>query len=165
MVDVQTVSIAIASAGVFVAAVYYIFMLRHQRKMRQTDLLMRLHTITTTKEMMQAAQKFVSADFKDYDDFVRKYGSLYSEGEVQTAYLMIGEFFEGIGVLLKNGLADIDLITQLFGVESFWMKMKPLAEGGRKQGNPSSYEFFEYLSDEAKKRREQQLQPKGAQNG
>jgi hypothetical protein len=30
MIDIQTVSIAIASASVFVAAIYYIFQIRHQ---------------------------------------------------------------------------------------------------------------------------------------
>jgi len=42
MVDVQTVSIAVASAGVFAAAIYYILQLKHQSKVRQTDLLVRL---------------------------------------------------------------------------------------------------------------------------
>jgi hypothetical protein len=159
--DVTSISAIIAAAGVLVGVVYYIMDMRHQGKVRQTDLLMRLRTITTTKEMIQAAQKFLSTDFKDYDDFVKKHGSLQSEGEVQTAYLMIGEFFEGIGVLLKNGLADIDLITQLFGVEKFWMKMKPLAEGNRKKsGRPQAWEWFEYLYNEIKKR-----EVKGVKNG
>ena len=38
----QTISIAIASAGVFLAAIYYIFQIRHQDKMRHLDLFMRL---------------------------------------------------------------------------------------------------------------------------
>jgi len=32
MADIQTVSIAIASAGVFAAAIYYIWQIRHQSK-------------------------------------------------------------------------------------------------------------------------------------
>lgn len=44
MVDVQTVSIAIASAGVFVAAIYYMLQLRHQSKMRKTEMVMRLYS-------------------------------------------------------------------------------------------------------------------------
>jgi hypothetical protein len=41
MVDVQTVSIAIASASIVIAVVYYILQIQHQKKMRQTDLIMR----------------------------------------------------------------------------------------------------------------------------
>jgi hypothetical protein len=37
MVDIQTVSIAIASAGVFLAAIYYILQIRHQTRIRQTS--------------------------------------------------------------------------------------------------------------------------------
>lgn len=151
------VGAAIAAVGVLVGVVYYILDVRNQKKMRQTDLLMRLHLATTTKEMIEAATKFVSTNYKDYDDFVEKYGSPYSEGEVQTAYLMIGQFFEGIGVLVKNGLADIDLVYQLFAVQTYWRKMKPLVEGARKQfSSPRIYEWFEYLSEEIKKR-EQKL--------
>jgi len=157
MVGITEISAVVAAAGVLVGVVYYILDMRNQSRMRQTDLLMRLHTASTTKEMVEAALKFVSTDYKDYDDFVEKYGSLYSEGEVQTAFIMIGQFFEGIGVLMKNRLADINQVNQLFAVEAFWMKMKPLVEGIRKQGSPKNYEWFEYLYNEMRKR-EQKLQ-------
>lgn len=44
MVDVQTVSIAIASASVVVEVVYYVFQIRHQTKLREADLLLRLNS-------------------------------------------------------------------------------------------------------------------------
>jgi hypothetical protein len=50
----QTVSIAIASAGVFVAAVYYILQIRHQTKIRQTDLVIRLYSTYGSKEFQEA---------------------------------------------------------------------------------------------------------------
>jgi len=37
-VDIQTISIAIASTGVFLAAIYYIFQIRHQTRIRQTEI-------------------------------------------------------------------------------------------------------------------------------
>lgn len=158
MVDIQTVSIAIASVGVFAAATYYILQIRHQTRIRKIDLLMRLHLASSTREFMEAALKVRTSNYKDYDDFVEKEGSLASGGEAQIAFILMGQFFEGIGVLLNNKLADIDLVAQLFGVERFWMKMKPLVEGFRKESNnPRMYEWFEYLYNEVKKR-EQKLQ-------
>jgi hypothetical protein len=78
---------------------------------------------------------------------------------------MVGNFFEGIGVLLKRKLVEIDLVTELFAVEMFWLKWKPLVEGTRKQfNNPQLLVWFEYLYNEAKKR-EQTLQKKGVKNG
>ena len=41
-IDIQTVSIAIASASVTLAAFYYIWQIRHQSKIRQTDLVIKI---------------------------------------------------------------------------------------------------------------------------
>jgi hypothetical protein len=71
----------------------------------------------------------------------------------------IGVFFEGIGVLLKRKLADIQLIDDLFTspIRLLWRKMKPLVDDTRKRfGSQEAYEWFEYLYNEMKKR-EQQL--------
>jgi hypothetical protein len=100
----------------------------------------------------------MSTEYKDYDNFVEKYGLPFSKGQVQTAFIIIGGFFEGAGILLKNKLAQLDLVTDFFAVEWFWLKFKPLVEGGRKRTNsPHYFEWFEYLYNETKKR-EQKLQ-------
>jgi hypothetical protein len=155
VVDIQALSIAVASASVALAAIYYVFQIRHQAKMRQTDLLMRLHSAFTSKETIDACLKYLSTEYKDYDDFVEKYGSPLAEGPVQSVFLMMGMFFEGVGVLLEKKLVDPDLIHKLFAVEMLWLKWKPLAEGLRKQTNePRFAEWFEYLYNEMKKRKQ-----------
>jgi len=50
MVDIQTVSIAIASASVVAAGIYYVFHLRNQTRARHTELVMRLFSIFGSKE-------------------------------------------------------------------------------------------------------------------
>ena len=92
MVDIQTISIAIASAGVFAAAVYYIIQIRHQTKVRQTDLTFRLYSQVCTKEFQEAAHRFLSTEYKDYDDFVKRYGDYFSEKPVPIAFGMVGMF-------------------------------------------------------------------------
>jgi hypothetical protein len=64
MVDVQTVSIAIASAGVFLAAIYYILQIRHQTRIKQTDLVMRLYSTLGSKEFWEALTKFMMMEFE-----------------------------------------------------------------------------------------------------
>src|SRR3972149_5244217 len=135
MVDISTVSIVIASTGVLVAATYYILQVRHQNRMRQTDLLMRLHLAFSSKERVEAALKYLNTEYKDYNDFVERYGLPFGEGQVQTVFLMMGMFFEGIGILLKRKLVQLDLVSDLFAVEMLWLKWKPLAEGLRKVTN------------------------------
>ena len=99
MVDIQTISIAIASAGVFAASIYYIFQIRHQTKLRQTDLVMRLYSIYSSKEFNEASTRYLVADFKNYNEFVEKYGSIPSENPVQIAAQIVTTFYEGIGEL------------------------------------------------------------------
>jgi len=161
MVDIQTVSIAIASAGVFVAAIYYVIQIRHQSRMRQTDLVVRLYSAFSGKELQEAYFETVYGfEFADYDDFMKKYRM---PAKPILPLWQICKFFDGVGVLLRRKLVDIGLVDELFHGEAtiVWKKVKPLVEGRRKELNqPTFYQSFEYLYNELK-RREQ----RGAKNG
>ena len=162
MVDIQTVSIAIASAGVLIAAIYYVLQIRHQTKARQdtartrqADLLMRLYSTWGSDDLQRATYTVFDLKFKDYDDYVKKYGSVVSETPAIVAVFRVGWFFNGIGVLLQSNLADIELIDKLFGYMVIWLWeiLKPIVEAERKATNqPKSLEWFEYLYNEMKKR-------------
>ena len=157
MVDITEISAMVAAAGVLVGVVYYILDLRHQNKVRQTDLIMRLHSHSGSKEMVEAVHMFMNTEYENYEEFVEKYGSVLSKEQVGIAFGMIATFYEGIGILVHKKLADVDLISELFPAQAIWMKIKPLTEGARKQyANPSLLEWFEYLANEIQKR-EQQL--------
>jgi len=162
MVDIQTVSIAIASASIVIAVVYYILQIQHQKKMRQTDLVTHLsRDIALDREALDAYVDIVEAEFEDYDDFVKKYGKFISKNQVPRSFMMMGNFYEQIGVLLRNKLIDASLVDQLFPVSATWEKMKPLVEGIRKEyHDPTVFEWFEYLCNEMKKREQ-----KGVKNG
>ena len=152
MVGIQEVSIAVASASVTVAAIYYVWQIRHQTKTRQTDLVMRLYSTYCSKEFTEALTRYLNADFKNYDDFVKKYGPIPSENPVQIAFQMVGTFFEGIGELLHKKLIDAEIVQDLFAVELYWTKAEPLMKELRKQFSPKLWEWFEYLYNEMKKR-------------
>ena len=152
MSEIQTVSIAVASTGVFVAAIYYIFQIRHQTKLRQTDLVMRLYSTFGSKEFQDAWTRIESIEFKNYDEYVKKCGL----GD----YVQCATFFEGIGVLLQKKLIDLNLVDALFSIplKLMYEGMKPIIEGNRKQFHDQRvFGNFEYLYDEMNKR-EQQLQ-------
>jgi len=158
MVDIQTVSIMLASASVIAGVVYYAFQIRHQTKIRKTDMVLRLYSTWESKEFSEATLKVWNLEFKDYDDFVRKYGPWYSETEVYIALRMVGNFFMVLGILLLNKLVDIDMVAKTFGfpIETTWEKIKPLIEGGRKKYGPALSDAFEYLYNEIKKREQKQ---------
>ena len=94
--------------------------------------------------------------FKDYNEFVKKYGPIFSGSPSQMAIPMISNFFEGVGILLHEKLIDISLVDGL--VKPIWEKIEPVAEGLRRDMNePKLWEYFEYLYNEMEKR-EQTLQ-------
>jgi hypothetical protein len=153
MVDIQTVSIAIASASVVAGIVYYAFQIRHQTRMRQMDLLMRLYLTWDSEDMKKALQDVLALEFKDYDDFIKKYG-LASQAYV--AFDRVAWFMNGVGFLVHEGFVNMKMVLGLFHAQGWimmWEKLKPVVEGVRKSfGFPESYAWFEYLYDEVKKR-------------
>jgi len=152
MVDITEISAMIAAAGVMIGVVYYILEMRHQSKVRQTDLVMRLYSTFGSKEFQDAWTRIESIEFKNYDEYVKKCGL----GD----YVQCATFFEGIGVLLQKKLIDLNLVDALFSVplKLMYEGMKPIIEGNREQFHDQRvFGNFEYLYDEINKR-EQQLQ-------
>jgi hypothetical protein len=151
MVDIQTVSIAIASASVVAGILYYSLQIRNQTKTRQTDLVLRLYTTFGSKEMRQTWENITTRGDMNFDTYRAKF-TMKDVNEV-------GWFFEGVGVLLHKKLIDIAVVDDLFSspIKISWEKLKPLAEGERKQfGRPQIWEWWEYLYNEMQKR-EQKL--------
>jgi len=152
VVDIQTISIAIASASVVAGIVYYAFQLRHQSRLREMDLIMRIDS----KWMDKVEQSWLvirKTEFKNLADY---------EEKCQFEAEQVAGFFDSLGLLLRRGLVDIELISGLFLMESIWQKMKPYVEGKRKRANEQRiFSNFEYLYNEWKKR-EQQLASKTA---
>jgi hypothetical protein len=160
MVDIQTVSIVIASAGVFAAAIYYIFQIRHQTRMRKTDLVWRMSQTVYADDYREAILKVLNLDFEDYDDFVKKYGPYLSDSPTMKALTKINVLYEGLGNLVARKLIDFDLVYSVFNLACCraWEKAKPIVEGYRRaQSRPDYLDRFEYLYNEMKKR-EQELQ-------
>jgi hypothetical protein len=147
LVLLQTTSIAVASAGVFLAAVYYIFQIRNQTRMRQTDLVLRLYSQFNGLEFQRLWHEVLNREVADNDDHSIK------EGEAEV--VAVGMFFEGIGILLKRALIDIDLVDDMFTtpIKWTWEKMRgQVLEARKVRGQPEILEWFEYLYDEMEKR-------------
>jgi len=162
MVDITEISAMVAAAGVLVGVVYYILDMRHQSKVRETDVIVRMNPSFSLSliDWQQAAFKIANLQFKDYDDFVQKYGSLGTETPTIMAIHTIGNYTEAVGLLLKRKLVSINYVWDCYGptIILFWEKLKPVIEGFRKQYNmPTVWAPFEHVYNEMKKR-EQKLQ-------
>ncbi|WXG44010.1 MAG: hypothetical protein WED04_08265 [Promethearchaeati archaeon SRVP18_Atabeyarchaeia-1] len=160
MDDVSTISVVIASASVVAGVFYYAMILRMQNRQRQTDLLVRLAPwlSITAGELQQAFVRVLNLEFKDYDEFVKKYGRPFAEKPEQMAILTVGNYFDALGTLVRRGLLSLDLLCDYYG-ETFIMlidKITPYAEGVMKELNqPEVGDNASYLYDEVKKRLQQ----------
>jgi len=167
MIDIQTVSIVIASASVVAGVIYYSLMIRHQslqtqhqNKIRETELLIRIHPWlnVSSSELQQAIRRILSLEFTDAEDFVKRYGDMLMIKPEQEAFMSAVNYFDALGVLVKRGLVDADLIYECWtgDIANFWEKVKPLVERTRKAVGYPFLVNAEYLYSEMKKR-EQQL--------
>ena len=158
MVDIQTVSIAIASAGVLAGVIYYILEIRHQSRLRQTESVIRLSPFfnMNAREVQEAITQVCSIEYENFDDYLER----YSGKPESTMLKMLGNYFEGIGILVSKKLVEADIVYNFWGdiIQSSWEKIKPLIADMRKDsGDLNMFVSWEYLYNEMKKR-EQKLQ-------
>jgi len=159
VVDVSTVSIVIASAGVLAGVIYYILEIRHQSRLRQTESVTRLSPWfnMNAREVQEAITQVCSIEYENYEDYLAK----YSEKPEHMMLKVLGNYFEGIGILVYRKLVEPDIVYDFWGdiIQSLWKKIKPLIADMRKDsGDPNTFKHWEYLYEEMKKRK-QKLQP------
>jgi len=162
MVDLTSISALLAAIGVIVGVVFAVLELRNLTKVRKTDLIIRLSPWFHIGgiELTQMWNTVAHLDFKDYDDFVKKYGEPGDGTKpASLAIIVIGNFFNGLGILMQRKLMDINLIQAYFPVRLAWEKLEPIVKGFRKQSNWLDWlEYFEYLYNEIQKREQPLLQ-------
>ena len=152
MVDIQTVSIAIASASVVAGIIYYSLQIRNQTKARQTDLIVRLYSLMINKEWLDAWDKVINStsDMTDWKSYRKKHG--FSD------WNMVYITLELFGILVENKLLKIDFFERT-GHDQFvfiWEKMRPMIEDARRTlGLRQIGVGTEYLYNEMKKREQQ----------
>ena len=152
MVDITEISAIVAAAGVLIGVVYYVLDMRNQTRQRQTDMVMRLYTTFGSAEFQRAYQKVRSLEFRDYSDYVKKFGE---DLQVKEEMYTVTIFFEGIGLLAKKKLIEMELVDCLFGypIRVTWEKVATPVKGLRETDKDSGIcEWFEYLYNEMKKR-------------
>ena len=150
--DVASISAVVAAVGVIVGVVFTVMELRNLVRQRQTDLAMRLYQHFGTKEFMDSYWQVITSEGKDYDEYAKKHGG--------KEIFHVSVFFEGIGILLRRKLLDIDMAADLFSesIRGIWEKNKALLEGMTERYNlRGGFQWFEYLYNELQKR-EQTLQ-------
>ncbi len=162
LIDIQATYYLVAATGVLVAALYYIYNVRISLKTarttletRQTQLFMQLFAQYNNKDFMYDFAKVAyDVEYRNLEEWTRKYGST-GDREYWASWARVGRFFDGIGILVRRGLIDIDLvIDELRELILFsWDKMKPWVYEVRvEMKSPNTWGNFEYLAEETRRR-------------
>jgi hypothetical protein len=160
LVDIQTISTVFAGLSIGVAAIYYALTLRNTREnqrqtldTRQTNILMNLYREWGTDEYQNASWTVIELEYYDKEDFEEKYGPSSELTEVTRDIYKLCWFYNGLGVLVHRGLADIEMVEDLFGYIVIWMweKVEPFIQWEREIfDQPKSMEWFELLYHQVK---------------
>jgi hypothetical protein len=162
LTEIQAAYYMVAATGVLIAAIYYIYNVRTSQKTakttletRQTQLFMQLFAQYNNKDFMQDFAKVAyDVEYENLEDWTKKYGST-ADRETWASWARVGRFFDGVGILVRRGLIDMDLvIAELRELILFsWDKMKPwVYEVRMEMKSPHTWENFEYLAEETRKR-------------
>ncbi|MGD0805456.1 MAG: hypothetical protein ABSA11_15460 [Candidatus Bathyarchaeia archaeon] len=160
MVDAQTIGVLVTATSVTVAAVYYIMTLRTQRmnmkntlETRRIGVVQNMMTALSSFEGQKAGIETANFEWKDYEDFERKYGT---DNDVDAAAkrFMLWQSWNGMGLMLRRGMIEAEDLYDIGGsmVVMHWKKWEPIVQEIRRRYWGSDYlRDFEYLNDEMMK--------------
>jgi hypothetical protein len=160
MVDMALISsflYSVAAVTLTIAAIYYVILSRNgekerrdSNKVREAELLWSIYKRWSEPDFLRAWNEVSSWEWKDYDDYMRKYGpGSNPEDEIKRGTL--GTYFESIGVLVKRGLIDVSAIDDMMSgyVLGYWRKFESvMIEFRRRHNKPEAAEHIEYLYNE-----------------
>ncbi len=155
MVNYQTLSIVLTGIGLIIALTYYSLQIRNQNKTRQAQLFMQIYNRWTDPIFQENYLEVTNRDWKDFDDYNKKYGAIREEAKQRT----IGQYFEGIGVLVYRKFIDVSLVDDMMSslLFGFWEKYESIIKKNRERSNtPQILEWTEYLYIEVRKVAEKQ---------
>ena len=129
MLDFETVLSYIAMISIPVGVTYHIITLynqtrtqKHAQESRQAQLYMQLYSFYDNKEFLKDYGNITTnMPFKDAEDWWNKYSPQH-DIEAYSAWLRVGRFFDGVGILLEKELIEKDLIYRLLGdvIQGAW---------------------------------------------
>ncbi|UCH04926.1 MAG: hypothetical protein JSW05_01860 [Candidatus Thorarchaeota archaeon] len=147
--DVASVSIVIASMSVVLGVILATLQLREQSKTRQAQLFMEIYAQFSQSELLERRFQLVEA-FKDQTQDGHPEIWETSRGDMSSILF----FFEGVGVLVKRRLIDVNLVADLMSGPTMWVweAIENWVMWRREiENRPQLWEWIEYLYHEIQK--------------
>ena len=174
--DVQTMSVVIAAVSVVIGVINSILSSRRAAEndqmmleTRQAQLFSQISSWWRSREAIKAYRNIRYHYYEDkiennlsWSDFFEKYGS-HGDVEAYSDQMTLWAFFEGIGILVKKNLIDVEIVNDLLSGRMIWMwenMIGPNVDLIRKvTDDPTQYDSIEYLYHEMKHRQRLTTRP------
>jgi hypothetical protein len=152
----QAVREIVTIVGVIAGLTYYFVTVQNANKSRRIQLALRLASQFQDKENSIDALELTEMQWKNFEDFQRKYDSTVNHDNYAQRTKMFFMFSE-TGYLLNQKLIDIETVYEITGGQShfiLWNKFKPIIMKQREiYENPTLHVWFEYVITELSKER------------
>jgi hypothetical protein len=150
MIQIEYLPIVLTGIGIIVSILYYASVLRNQNRTRQAQLFMQIYQEMISPENFSILDELISMEWEGYDDFMNKYGSENNRDAFSKRYSTWYRF-NGIGLLVKDGLIDVDRVYELMNEVILWQWEKfgdIIIESREHFKVPDWMEGFEHVAGE-----------------
>ena len=150
----QPISWIAAAIGVCIAAFYYVLNLRETAKNRRAATSNNVQQLFLTEEWQQRFLDVMSMQWKDFDDFKKKYDSSVNPQSYIKRNSLLVQYDNG-GRQYRSGVIDLDAFGSVsaYALVLAWLKFKPIIEGYRGSEYPrDGFSDFELIAEALEKR-------------
>lgn len=114
MFDVQTISVVIAAGTVVIEVINSIYTSLREKRNQQIQFFQQIWEDWTRAEYHKQYMTFMNLEWEDYDDFYRKYWTI-NNPDAYGLVLGLWEQFSGIGLMVREGVIDADIVHDYGG--------------------------------------------------
>ena len=152
---VDYLPLVLTGLGLAASIFYYSMVLRNTNKARLREVIFQRAQVYNSYYTESFAATRTMNDWETVEEFYSKYG-ISVNPDKWSKYMYITRVYNIAGILLKENMADADLIFKLnppYAVINVWEQLLPITKSLREHVNyPEAYESFEFLYEQAKQR-------------
>jgi len=145
--DLQSISIMIATASVIVGVIMSVLSIRNFSRSRQASVFLDFHRQANLEFILHASEVVMEWNWKDAQEFDQKYGPR-ANPEAYAKFILVGSFFDSMGKLIEAKVTDAKLLPESLAVfaMAWFEKIKSiepdLAAQWRSSGSMDSSKFL-----------------------
>jgi hypothetical protein len=178
---IESIPYVLTGIGIIISILYYTSVLRNANKTRelalnaqqqavetrQAQLFMQIYQEMSSQEHYIRSNELLHMEWEDWDDYVRKYGS-DNNPEAYALRCSMWYRLNGVGLLVKAGLIDVERVFDLMSETILWQWEKwgdIIIMIREKYNNPGYMAGFEFIAEEMVKESESRGYPADVPEG